>query len=301
MKEQKVAIIITTYSQEKLLEKGISSIKKNAGYRNYKIYLVDDASEINIGNKMKRKFPFINVLINRKNLGFSKSNNLAIKKASKDYNPNFFLIFNDDCEIIQKNFIKNILKKTEEFQKTGIFGCKIIYPDKSMQWGVKRKKTYFFAKSGSKEKNKEFSKINSSKEVIGAFMLIRKKVFEEVGLFDEDFSPFYGEESDLCFRTINKGWQITYLGDFEVIHHRNKSINKFSKEEVWFIKKKNSIRLERKHYSFFKKYYYLLIHIGSLIKKEEIPFSKKLKMLLKAYLVNSETKSSLQTHKHHRL
>lgn len=283
MKDPKIAIIITTYSQDKLVEKNISSIKKNAGHKNYKIYLIDDSSELNIGNKIKKKFPFVRILINKENLGFSKSNNIAIEKARKEYNPDFFLIFNDDCEFIQKDFLKKFVSKTHEFKKTGIFGCKIIYPNKNMQWGVKNNKTYLFTKDNKKEKNKEFSKINLSDEVMGAFMFIRKEVFEEIGLFDESFSPFYGEESDLCFRAIKKDWQITYLGGFEVIHHRNKSIGKFSKEEVWFIRKRNSIKLERKHYSFFKRNYYLLVHLGSLMKKEGIPFSRKLKLLFKAY------------------
>lgn len=286
MKNPKVAIIIPTYNQDELLERNLQSIKKNAGYKNYKIYLVDDFSTNNIGKKMKKKFPKINVLTNKKNLGFSKSNNLGIKKAIKEYDPEFFLIFNDDCEIIHNDFLKKFLEKVQKFPKTGIFGCKLIYADKSLQWVVKKGKTYLFKKGKIKEKNQEFSKTSSSKEVIGAFMLIRKEVFKGIGFFDEKFSPFYGEESDLCFRAIKKGWDITYLGDFELIHHRNKSISKFSKENIWFIRKKNSIRLEKKHYSFFKRFYYFLVHVASLMKRENISFSKKINMLIRAYRFN---------------
>ena len=70
-------------------------------------------------------------------------------------------------------------------------------------------------------------------------MFIKKEVFEKIGSFDEGFSPFYGEESDLCFRAKKAGFDIWYAGSINLIHHRNKSISKFSKEDVWFIRKKN--------------------------------------------------------------
>ena len=114
-------------------------------------------------------------------------------------------------------------------------------------------------------------------------MFIKKEVFEEIGLFDEKFSPFYGEESDLCFRVTKKAWQIIYFGNFEVIHHRNKSISKLSKEDVWFIKKRNSFRLELKHYSFLKMIYYFLIYFVSIFKKDSISLNKKFNLLIKAY------------------
>jgi len=281
---KKVAIIITTYSQDKLLERNISSIKKNTLYENYQIYLVDDASPSKIGNKIKKKFPTVNILINKENKGFAKSNNLSIKKAEKEYNPDYFLLLNDDCEVVEKGWLQRLIRKSKEYPQAGIFGIKLIYPDKSVQWAVKSNKTYFFEKEGRKEKNKEFSKTHKMKEVIGAFMLIKKEVIKEIKGFDEGFSPFYGEESDLCFRASKKGYKIIYLGDMEIIHHRNKTISILSKEYVWFIKKRNAIRLEWLNYGVIKIVKFSFIHFGSAILSKH-PL-KKLKLLLKAYKEN---------------
>jgi len=286
MKEPKVAIIISCYNQEELVEKNIYNLKEKLGHKNYKIYFVDDSGKGNISKIIKKKFPFVKTIANKKNEGFSKSYNKGIKLAKKEFDPEWFIILNDDCEIREKDWLKKVLERTEKYPKTGIFGVKLIYRDGSIQWGIKNKKTYFFEREGIKEKDKEFSEDSETKEVIGAFMLIKKEVFENVGLFDEGFSPFYGEESDLCFRAGKKGWKVTYLGGKELIHYRNKSISKLSKEKVWFIKKKNSIRLEWRHYNFFKNIYYTLIHFGSVLKRDEIKTIKKLKLLMKAYKLN---------------
>ncbi len=95
---KKVAIIISTYSQGKLLEKCISSLKNLTSYKNYRIYLVDDSGTGKIGKEMKKKFKFINLITNKENLGCSKSYNAGMKEALKNYNPDYFVLLNDDLE-----------------------------------------------------------------------------------------------------------------------------------------------------------------------------------------------------------
>jgi GT2 family glycosyltransferase len=67
--EKKVGVVISTYSQSKLLEKCISSLKNLTSYKNYRIYLVDDSGSGKIGEEMKKKFKGINLIINKENLG----------------------------------------------------------------------------------------------------------------------------------------------------------------------------------------------------------------------------------------
>jgi len=206
----------------------------------------------------------VRVIVNKNNFGFSKSNNIGIRNASREYNPDWFLIYNDDCQITDDDWLNKFIKEAGKFPTAGIFGCKLIYPDGSIQWGTKNGKNYFFTEKGAKEQNSEFSKTQTATEIIGACMLIRKEAIKKLHGFDEQFSPFYGEESDLCFRAKEKGFGIIYIGNLEIIHHRNKSISRLSKEDVWFVKKRNSIRLEWKHYSFFKNLYYEFIHFLSI-------------------------------------
>ncbi len=57
MKSPKVAIVICTYNQEKLLEKCLSSLQSKTDYKNYKVFLVDDSGKGEIGKKIDKKFP----------------------------------------------------------------------------------------------------------------------------------------------------------------------------------------------------------------------------------------------------
>ena len=196
------------------------------------------------------------------------------------------MVLNDDCEIIEEGWLNKFIEDSKQFSEGGLFGCKLVYPDDSIQWGFKKNKNYFFKKPGVKEMNQEFSKTQETTEIIGACMLIKKEVIDKLEGFDEGFSPFYGEESDLCFRAKRRGYKIIYLGGLKLIHHRNKSISKLTKEKVWFIRKRNSVRLEWKHYSLLKLFYYTLVHFISLFKKDKIGFFKKLELLMKAYVYN---------------
>ena len=285
MKQPKVAIIISSYNQEELVQRNIMLLEKTE-YKKHKIYFVDDSGEGKIAKQIKEKFPKVKIIINSENFGFSKSYNKGINLAKKEYDPEWFLVLNDDCELRDKDWLKNILRASQDKPSGGIFGCKVLYPDGSLQWVSKKGKNYFYKNSGVKEKISEFSEESKTTEILGAFMFMKKKMLEKVGTFDEGFSPFYGEESDLCFRAKKAGFENWYLGSISLIHHRNKSINKISKEKVWSIKKTHSLRLELLNYPFLKLIFFSVIHLGSIFKRDGIKIFKKISLLLKAYNIN---------------
>jgi GT2 family glycosyltransferase len=282
--ENKVAIVIATYSQSKLLEKCISSLKNLTSYKNYKTYLVDDSGTGNIGREIKSNFKWINLIINQENLGCSKSYNAGMKEALKDYNPDYIVLLNDDLEFVDPEWLNKIISYGEKNEKVGILGCRMVYPDRSMQWIAKKGKIYSFMKPGHFEKSEDILKAQKVKEIIGSCYIIKRRVIEEIGFWDEKFSPYYGEESDYSFRAARKGFSFLYVGETEIIHHGASSTKNLFNEKVWYIKKRNAIRLEWLNYSLFNVLKYTFIHIGSSIIRDN-PL-KKLKKLVKAYKEN---------------
>src|SRR3990167_3422431 len=99
-KKEKAAIIILTYNQKKMLEEALDSIIRKTDYKNYKIFLVDNASLDRHDLMVKRKFPQVRIIRNEKNLGYGEGNNIGIKTAVKEYGPDYFVLLNDDIEII---------------------------------------------------------------------------------------------------------------------------------------------------------------------------------------------------------
>ncbi len=270
MKDSKVAIIICTYNQEKLLQKCLESLYKKTNYKNYKVFFVDDSGKGEIGKFVKKKFKKADVTINKKNLGFSGANNVGIKKALKNYKPDYVLLLNDDTEIIEKNWLKKMVEVGEKDKKIGILGCRVLNPNKSLQWPL-----------GINEKNKEIKEVG---EVIGCCLMFKKEVSKKIGLLDEKFNPVYGEESDFCFRAKKAGFKILYTPNSKIIHYGHFSTKTIFPEKIWYLQKKHGIRLEWLNYGIFKIIKYTIIHFGSAILHKNV--IKRLKLLLKAYKEN---------------
>ena len=112
-----------------------------------------------------------------------------MKKALKDYNPDYLVLLNDDLEFVDSKWLNKIIFRGEKDDKIGILGCRMIYPDKSLQWIAKKGKIYSFVKPGNFEKSKEMLKAQRVKEIIGSCFIIKRKVIEEIGFWDEKFSP----------------------------------------------------------------------------------------------------------------
>lgn len=293
MKNQpRVAIIISSYNQRDLLFNCISSLKTKTSYKNYRIYLVDDSGKGIIDQNFLKKYTGIKLIINPSNRGFSAANNMGIKKAIKDYNPQYFLLLNDDCEIIEKNWLSNMIESASTGTQVGIVGCKLVYPDLSPQWVVDtRGKISFLTSPGSKRKVNETKKDKLIDNIIGACFLIKREVINKIGLLDEIYSPFYGEETDYCYRARKAGFFSLYCAGSKVVHNRNSSISKKDNNYVWFIKKKNSIILEWRHFNALKNFECLLIHLASTLysrdrKRINLDVFYKIYLLAKAYWVN---------------
>ena len=76
-------------------------------------------------------------------------------------------------------------------------------------------------------KDFDYDKLTDVDQIIGACMLLKREILDEVGLFDEDFYMFY-EEVDLCFRIKEAGYRILFTPEAEIIHHADQST-----QQIW--------------------------------------------------------------------
>jgi len=161
---------------------------------------------------------------NDKNYGFAGGNNIGIRYALKALNPDYILLLNNDT-VVDREFLNNLIKFAERDKETGIVGPKIHYYDYDgrsdvisftgediVPWkGVGQR-------YGSGEIDKgQWDKPMETDKIEGSCMLIRKEVFEKVGLFDERFFCYY-EETDLCFRAKKAGFKVKYCPDANIWH-----------------------------------------------------------------------------------
>ncbi|MFH0819217.1 MAG: glycosyltransferase family 2 protein [Patescibacteria group bacterium] len=219
-----LSIVIVSWNAKKYLFKCLKSIFVFTNLKNFKfeVLVVDNASNDGSLNMIEKDFPQVKVINNKKNLGFAKANNQALKKVQGKY----ILFLNDDTEIFGNIFfiLLNEFKMLNRHDnKIGILACKLLNSDGSLQLSVRRdpnliNQLIIISKLHhlwpSLLKNYEQHSFNYSKEqmveqVMGAFMLTTRSVLEHVGNFDENFFIWF-EEVDLQIRMRQAGYKIYY-------------------------------------------------------------------------------------------
>ncbi len=246
MENKKVAIIISSYNQTELLKQCLSSLFDKTNYSNYRVFIIDDSGKNKL-KELKKEFPNITLIINKKNYGFSISNNIGIETAKNDFNPKYFLLLNDDVKIIQNDWLSKLILTFGQHHKVGIVGCNILSSDMTLQSNGERLDT----KTG-----KWFEVINPPKTcfpvdwIKGCCFLVSKEVIEEIGLLDERFSPFGFEETDYCIRASRKGFLLVTNPESEIIHFGGSTIKKNESIDNFYIVTKNKIRFMLLNFSF---------------------------------------------------
>lgn len=211
-----ISVVIVNYNVKDLAENCISSVyKANDGKYDIEIFFVDNNSIDGSAEYISEKFPGINVISNGRNIGFSKANNIALRKAAGKY----ILILNPDT-LLEEGTFEKLIAFTENNQNTGAVTSKLILANGKLDSACRRSfptpsvaiprilglsKLFPSSKIFGKY-NLTYLDENKTYEVdaiCGAFMFIPKKILDESGLFDEDYF-MYGEDLDLCFRIKKK-------------------------------------------------------------------------------------------------
>jgi len=116
-----LSIVIVSYNTKDFLQKCIESIKETAKDFTYEIIVVDNASGDGSSEMIKQKFKEVALIENKANVGFSKANNIGIKKT----NGRYILFLNADT-VIYKNTLKTMLDFMDDTKDAGAATCKLI-------------------------------------------------------------------------------------------------------------------------------------------------------------------------------
>lgn len=216
-----VGIIILNWNAFEDTADCIHSILENESIDDDQIYLIDNDSCLNIKDQAVKLFPKLHVHRMNTNLGFSGGINFAIRLLLGSRFKYFLLINNDT--VVEKDFLKFLMEGFRDSKNVGISVPKIkMYNNKNkLYYGgggfntiSGRAKMYGLNKADGPEYSvqKEIDFAN------GCCLLIKKEVFEKIGLFDETFF-FYGEDVDFSIRARKSGYKLVYCPQ-SVIYHK---------------------------------------------------------------------------------
>ncbi|MGL6126694.1 glycosyltransferase family 2 protein, partial [Chryseobacterium artocarpi] len=233
----KLSVIIVNYNVTQLLRNCLLSLQKYIKDVDYEVIVIDNASTDTSWKDLIPGFPNIHFISSNINGGFSKANNKAIKTAKGEY----VLLLNPDTEL-EGFYIKELLDFSDSKVKFGCLGVRMHDAEGNFLPESKRSVPDMF---NSFEKLFTNLKNNNSKsyyrndigedaiaevEVItGAFLLIKRAVYEEIGGLDESYF-MYGEDIDLCYTLLRKGYENYYYGNASLLHHKGEST---VKDEVY--------------------------------------------------------------------
>jgi len=208
-----ISIIIVNYNGRHFLDACLSSLVVQT-FRDFEIIIVDNASMDGSTEYLNSRFPSVKVIENKQNRGFAGGVNDGIRVARGEY----ILTLNNDT-IADPGLVEHLNAAMEHDDNVGMCAAKMLYPD-----GRINSTAICISRSGAAWDRGRFEQdrgqYDRPEEVFGACAgaaLYRKKMLDEIGLFDEDFFLFM-EDVDLAFRARLAGWNCMYVPSARVIH-----------------------------------------------------------------------------------
>lgn len=257
-----LSVIIVTYNNAADITQCLKSVAQNVLIP-HEIIIIDNNSSDDTLKRIKSSEIKVKLLSQTENLGFSKANNIGAESADGKY----LLFLNPDTEIIDHS----INKITNPFIKNdiGITAPQLVMLDDKVQLSVRRLPTlinsireYWLGQKTSYDfylpKSDQPTEVEA---VVGAAILISKKLFLQVQGFDEKFFMYY-EDLDLCRKVRKHGYKILYLPNVQIKHKVGSSSGTNPKSLEYF---KQSAQKYHGFFNYFAIQY--VIKISQIINK----------------------------------
>lgn len=224
----KLTVVILNYNVRYFLEQCILSVQKATENLKAEIIVIDNDSKDDSCEMVKTRFPTVLLIENKENVGFSKANNQAVAVAKGEY----VCILNPDTAVSEDTFTKAI-KYYESVENIGALGVYLMDGTGNFLPESKRNlptpKVSLLKLTGFNKKyyagHLSETSNGEAEVLVGAFMLLKRSIYEEVDGFDEDYF-MYGEDIDLSYKITKAGYKNHYLGTTVVLHYKGESTQK---------------------------------------------------------------------------
>jgi len=225
----KLSVVIINHNMCELLRHTLSSLVDAGKCIDYEVFIYDNASTDGSVKMIENEFAQFHIIASQKQVGYAKAYNEMINLTTGQY----ILLVNSDI-ISSKKTLERALEFMDEHVDSGAVGVRMITPKGSFlpesnrglssQWIAFFKLTglsKYFPKSRIGDRNRkdwvEEFQTSEVDFVNGAFMLLRKSVLNDIGLFDEQFA-MYGHDIDLSYRIRLAGFKNYYFPKTYIIN-----------------------------------------------------------------------------------
>lgn len=262
---KKVSVVILNWNRKEMLLDCLRSIKE-LDYPLYEIIVVDNASTDGSVQAVREKYPDVVLIENDKNYGAIGGKNIGLRRALQS---DVEYIYMQDNDIVAaKDALTKLVEVAEADSRVGMVGV-MMYdyskPDTILSAGGIIDWTQNISRGrGDNEKDVgQFNKIEPVDYLWGGALLIRKRILEKVGLFDEDYVGYWFEDSDLSVRVSKAGFRVLFNPFAKVWHKPHATAEQLSFRKK-YLAARNAIRFMKKHASPLQWAKYLLFSICGL-------------------------------------
>jgi GT2 family glycosyltransferase len=223
----RVCVLIPTRNNLRILKRCVDSLKKTS-YRNHNIVIIDNNSDDTATLEYLSSLPHdvMSVPNPGGRFNFAYINNRAVEQVDAE----FVVFLNDDTEVMDSGWLSQLVGYAQ-LPGVGAVGARLLYPDMRLQHaGIVH--GYYGGLAGPAFKLSPawdfgyLSYANVARNysaVTAACLLTSRKLFLEVGGFDEDRFAVAYNDVDYCYRLVDRGYRCVYAPTAELIHHEGAS------------------------------------------------------------------------------
>jgi GT2 family glycosyltransferase len=275
-----ISVVLLNYNTRDMLAACIDSLLENGEGLELELIVVDNASRDGSAEMVRERFPAALLVENSENTGSARGTNMGIEISSAP----FVLILNPDT-LIKEEALELMLGYLKSHPDVGLVGPRLVGGDGEYQQSChyftileSRYAILLFLTLMGIHGCKRFglftnpavdgSKMAEVDWIYTACALVRREVFERVGLLDEDLF-FGGDDMELCYRAARAGWKTVYLPQAEIVHYGNQSAQQVFGGAHSYARAKHRVfaldHFQRKHFSAAHSYIMrALLGLGSL-------------------------------------
>lgn len=237
MTQNLVSIIILTSrwgDQGKILDRCLQGIYRQS-FREFEIILVTNGLDQSHVNEIKNRHPTVRIIENEENKGCAGGRNQGIKEARGRY-----IVTLDDDMVPDSKWLEELMRFKSRDEGIGMLASKVLFSSSrdiidcagveiSKDGNVYGRMGLTIDEGGSDQVEEVFCPS-------GGAAFYKREVFEDVGLFDEDYFIYY-EEVDLAFRARLAGWRCLYVPRAIVFHHHAWSLGHESSRKIFLLER----------------------------------------------------------------
>lgn len=249
-----VSIIILNWNGKEDTIECLNSLK-HITYPNYAIILVDNGSTDGSVKCFNELYPEIEIVENKKNLGFAEGNNVAVRTAVKE-GTDYILLLNNDT-VVDSDFLTELVKVLEKDPTIGIVGPTVYYYNEKSRIQSAGGKICWYKGETPHLTDKKNIKINEIRDVdyiVGCALLVKCELFEKVGYLNKNYFAYW-EETDWCVRAKRAGYRVVHVPMAKVWHKGGTTTKKTSgfheyhmtRNMFWFMKTHST---QKQYFSF---------------------------------------------------